>query len=56
MILPSLFLGANDMTVVSVAKDIVADQFSTLITQVQTSGWITSHHLLGVQEWRYSWE
>ena len=44
------------MTIVSIAEDIVADQFSSLITQVKTSGWITSHHLLGIQEWRYSWE
>ena len=37
---------------VSVAEHI----FSSVLEQLQDAGWVTSHHLLGVGEWRYQWD
>ncbi len=35
---------------------IVESSCSSLLANLQIAGWVTSHHLLGVDEWRYSWE
>lgn len=40
---------------IRVALSIVEDRYSSLLVNLELAGWLTSHHLLGVDEWRYSW-
>jgi len=37
------------------AQSVVEKHFTSIVTALQTMGWVTSHHLLGVEEWRYHW-
>ena len=39
---------------VALANEIAQDVFTDgLLSKMEDSGWVTSHHLLGIQEWRY---
>lgn len=37
------------------AQSVVEKHFTSIVSALQTMGWVTSHHLLGVEEWRYHW-
>jgi hypothetical protein len=44
----------NNSILLELCQKIMDDIFPTLMTQIQTAGWVTSHHLLGLNEWRYT--
>lgn len=39
----------------SFAQSVVDKHFASFMSAFQLMGWVTSHHLLGVEEWRYHW-
>ena len=39
----------------SFAQSVVDKHFASFMSAFQAMGWVTSHHLLGVEEWRYHW-
>ena len=41
---------------VGFAVGVAEHSFSSVLEQLQDAGWVTSHHLLGVGEWRYQWD
>ena len=51
----SLLSGENNqMEMLSLASGITKKLFANdFISKVQTCGWVTTHHLLGLEEWRY---
>lgn len=39
----------------SFAQSVVDKHFASFMSAFQAMGWVASHHLLGVEEWRYHW-
>ena len=43
-------------TLTNLAHSVVEGYFPLVMAELQRVGWVVSHHLLGVDEWRYSWQ